>query len=285
MTRAPVLRFSSAGAAAQAKAWVDEPQNFEELKAAFESTTRFGKLQRIEVSLAGRQLYLRFVCSTGDAMGMNMVSKGCLQALELLKQRLPDAAFDVMAISGNVCIDKKPSGINWINGRGRSVVAEVTLTKQVVEDVLKCTVNSLVELNVAKNLVGSAIAASVGGNNAHASNIVTALFIATGQDPAQNVESSTCMTLFEPINEGQDVHVSVTMPSIEVGTVGGGTGLPAQWACLEMLGVAGASEEAPGENASELARVVAATVLAGEISLMSALASNHLVSAHMKLNR
>lgn len=90
-----------------------------------------------------------------------------------------------------------------------------------------------------------------GGNNAHASNIVTALYLATGQDPAQNVESSTCMTLMEPVNEGRDLHVSVTMPSIEVGTVGGGTTLPAQAACLEMLGVRGAAA-VPGENANKV---------------------------------
>ena len=103
--------------------------------------------------------------------------------------------------------------------------------------------------------------------------------------PPQVVASSTCMTLMEAVNGGKDVHVSVTMPSIEVGTVGGGTGLLAQKACLEMAGVAGANEAEPGQNARNLARKVAATVLAGEISLMSALASNHLVSAHMKLNR
>lgn len=89
----------------------------------------------------------------------------------------------------------------------------------------------------------------------------------------------------EPVNDGQDLHVSVTMPSIEVGTVGGGTGLSAQRACLEMMGVAGANAENPGENSTNLARITAAVVLAGEISLMSALASNHLISAHMKLNR
>ena len=115
--------------------------------------------------------------------------------------------------------------------------------------------------------------------------IVTAIFLATGQDPAQNVESANCMTLMEPVNGGQDLHVSVTMPSIEVGTVGGGTNLHAQRACLDMIGVGGANLEHPGKNAEELAKVVAGTVLAGEISLMSALASNHLVSAHMKLNR
>ena len=134
-------------------------------------------------------------------------------------------------------------------------------------------------------MVGSAVAGSLGGNNAHASNVVTAIFLATGQDPAQNVESSNCMTLMEPVNDGNDLHVSVTLPIVEVGTVGGGTGLAAQHACLEMLGVAGANQENPGQNAKDLAKIVAGAVLAGEISLMSALASNHLVSAHMKLNR
>ena len=175
--------------------------------------------------------------------------------------------------------------MNWVEGRGKSVIAETTLTGKVIVDVLKCSVQSLVELNQAKNLVGSSVAGSIGGNNAHAANVVTALFLATGQDPAQNVESSNCMTLMEAVNGGQDLHVSVTMPSVEVGTVGGGTGLSAQRACLEMLGIAGANHDNPGANAQELARVTAAAVLAGEISLMSALASNHLVSAHMKLNR
>ena len=140
------------------------------------------------------------------------------------------------------------------------------------------------KLNVAKNLVGSALAGSIGGNNAHSANIVAAVFLACGQDPAQVVESANCMTLMEPVGNG-DLHISVTMPSIEVGTVGGGTALSAQRASLDMLGVAGAHAEEPGENARQLAEIVCGTVLAGEISLMSALASNHLVSAHMALNR
>jgi hydroxymethylglutaryl-CoA reductase (NADPH) len=116
-----------------------------------------------------------------------------------------------------------------------------------------------VELNMLKNLTGSAMAGAIGGFNAHASNIVTALFIATGQDPAQNVESSQCITLMEAANGGRDLHVSVTMPSLEVGTVGGGTHLAAQSAALNLLGVKGANLDRPGANAQQLARIVAGT--------------------------
>ena len=283
MTRAPVFRLPTAERAAEIMQWVSDPEHLSTLQAAFSSTTRFGKLKDIKASVAGRNLFLRFRCQTGDAMGMNMISKGVMECVGHLEGEFPE--LEMLAVSGNVCTDKKPSAMNWIEGRGKSVVAEATLSGKVVVDVLKCTVQSLVELNQAKNLVGSAIAGSIGGNNAHAANMVTAVFLATGQDPAQNVESSNCMTLMEPVNDGQDLHVSVTMPSIEVGTIGGGTGLSAQKACLEMMGLAGASTAEAGDNARDLARVTAGVVLAGEISLMSALASNHLVSAHMKLNR
>ena len=106
--------------------------------------------------------------------------------------------------------------MNWIEGRGKSVVCEAILKGEVVAKVLKTSVSALVELNMIKNLTGSALAGAVGGFNAHASNIVSAVFIATGQDPAQNVESSQCITMMEAVNGGRDLHVSVTMPSIEV---------------------------------------------------------------------
>ncbi|CAI0407318.1 unnamed protein product [Linum tenue] len=187
--------------------------------------------------------------------------------------------------SGNLCADKKPAAVNWIHGRGKSVVCEAVIRGDVVNKVLKTSVQSLVELNKDKNLVGSAMAGALGGFNAHASNIVSAVYLATGQDPAQNVESSHCITLMESTNEGRDLHVSVTMPCIEVGTVGGGTQLASQAACLNLLGVKGACYEAPGANARRLATVVAGSVLAGELSLMSALAAGQLVKSHMKYNR
>jgi hydroxymethylglutaryl-CoA reductase (NADPH) len=233
--------------------------------------------------MAGRNLYMRVTCSTGDAMGMNMVSKGVQNVLDYLQDDFPD--MDVVSISGNFCSDKKSAAVNWIEGRGKSVVCEAVIREEVVRKVLKTNVQSLVELNVIKNLAGSAVAGALGGFNAHASNIVTAIFIATGQDPAQNVESSQCITMLEAVNDGRDLHISVTMPSIEVGTVGGGTQLASQSACLDLLGVKGANRESPGSNARLLATVVAGAVLAGELSLISAQAAGHLVQSHMKYNR
>nr|GLL27307.1 3-hydroxy-3-methylglutaryl-coenzyme A reductase-like [Ipomoea trifida] len=146
-------------------------------------------------------------------------------------------------------------------------------------------VASLVELNMLKNLTGSAMAGALGGFNAHAANIVSAVYIATGQDPAQNIESSHCITMMEAVNDGKDLHISVTMPSIEVGTVGGGTQLASQAACLNLLGVKGASKVEPGANSRRLASIIAGAVLAGELSLMSAIAAGQLVNSHMKFNR
>lgn len=118
--------------------------------------------------------------------------------------------------AGNFCSDKKPAAVNWIEGRGKSVVCEAIIKEDVVRKVLKTSTAALVELNMLKNLAGSAVAGALGGFNAHAGNIVSAIFIATGQDPAQNVESSHCITMMEAVNDGKDLHISVTMPSIEV---------------------------------------------------------------------
>ncbi|KAK9948210.1 hypothetical protein M0R45_003797 [Rubus argutus] len=283
MTRAPVVRFNSAVRAAELKFFLEDPENFDSLAIVFNRSSRFAKLQGIKCAIAGKNLYMRFTCSTGDAMGMNMVSKGVQNVLDFLQSDFPD--MDVIGISGNFCSDKKPAAVNWIEGRGKSVVCEAVIKEEVVRKVLKTNVAALVELNMLKNLTGSALAGALGGFNAHASNIVAAVYIATGQDPAQNVESSHCITMMEAINNGKDLHVSVTMPSIEVGTVGGGTHLASQSACLNLLGVKGASKDSPGSNSRKLATIVAGSVLAGELSLMSALAAGQLVKSHMKFNR
>nr|AOX15273.1 3-hydroxy-3-methylglutaryl CoA reductase 3 [Withania somnifera] len=283
MTRAPCVRFGTSKRAAELKFFVEDPIKFETLANVFNQSSRFARLQRIQCAIAGKNLYMRFVCSTGDAMGMNMVSKGVQNVLDYLQNEYPD--MDVIGISGNFCSDKKPAAVNWIEGRGKSVVCEAIITEEVVKKVLKTEVATLVELNMLKNLTGSAMAGALGGFNAHASNIVSAVYIATGQDPAQNIESSHCITMMEAVNGGKDLHISVTMPSIEVGTVGGGTQLASQSACLNLLGVKGANREAPGSNARLLATIVAGSVLAGELSIMSAISAGHLVKSHMKYNR
>ncbi|XP_058190526.1 3-hydroxy-3-methylglutaryl-coenzyme A reductase-like [Rhododendron vialii] len=283
MTRAPVVRFGTAKRAADLKFFLEDPLHFDTLSLVFNRSSRFGRLQSIKCAIAGKNLYMRFCCSTGDAMGMNMVSKGVQNVLDFLQNDFPD--MDVIGISGNFCSDKKPAAVNWIEGRGKSVVCEAIIKEEVVRKVLKTDVGSLVELNMLKNLTGSAMAGALGGFNAHAGNIVSAVFLATGQDPAQNVESSHCITMMEAVNDGKDLHVSVTMPSIEVGTVGGGTQLASQSACLNLLGVKGACKDSPGSNARLLATIVAGSVLAGELSLMSAIAAGQLVKSHMKYNR
>ncbi|KAF7291895.1 3-hydroxy-3-methylglutaryl coenzyme A reductase [Mycena indigotica] len=283
MTRGPAIEFLSVVEAARAKAWIASAEGYEALKSAFESTSRFAKLTSLKTAMAGRTLFVRFATATGDAMGMNMISKGTEKALEVMQEEFPEMV--VLALSGNYCTDKKPAAINWIEGRGKSVVAEAVIPGKVVKSVLKTTVDALCNLNVKKNLVGSAMAGSIGGFNAHAANILTAIFLATGQDPAQNVESSNCMTLMEPTNDGQDLLMTVSMPSIEVGTVGGGTVLTPQGAVLDMLGLRGAHPTRPGQNSQGLARVVASAVMAGELSLLSALAAGHLIRAHMVHNR
>ena len=325
MARAPVVRFSSAGRSLELAEWVKSPINRDKISAVFEKGSRFLKLNEIQTWPAGRILYIRFVAKTGDAMGMNMVSSATDRVLRMLKEESLFPDMEVVSLSGNLCVDKKASAMNWIEGRGKSVICEAVIRKEAVERILKTSVQSLVRINNDKNLVGSAVAGACGGFNAHAGNLVAAIFIACGQDPAQVTTSSQCITQieFEPAqrvsptspsidtNEGSrsgqspdlaadssessespDLYMSCTMPSLEVGTVGGGTALPAQRAALSLLGLTEppsplptATAEEAGGCADRFARIVCATVLAGELSLLSALSAGHLVEAHDALNR
>lgn len=223
MTRGPCVGFDTLLRAGEAKLWLDSEDGQRLMKQAFNSTSRFARLQSLKTALAGTYLYIRFKTTTGDAMGMNMISKGVEFALSVMAN---EAGFDDMAIisvSGNYCTDKKAAAINWIDGRGKSVVAEAIIPGDVVRSVLKSDVDALVELNISKNLIGSAMAGSIGGFNAHAANIVAAIFLATGQDPAQVVESSSCITtmrksVFLPPSFVDSYTRKLTQPSSPVKT-------------------------------------------------------------------
>ncbi|KEQ75114.1 hydroxymethylglutaryl-CoA reductase [Aureobasidium namibiae CBS 147.97] len=288
MTRAPVLHFPSLQHAAATTKFLASTQGRQILKTAFDSTSAYARLLDVTPKVVGSAVYLRFRATTGDAMGMNMVGKGVSHALATLPRYstlCPSLAhMQLSSLSSNTCTDKKPAATNWINGRGKSICAEATVPAKAVETVLKASVDALVALNTSKNLVGSALAGmGAGGYNAQAANIVAALSIATGQDAAQVVTSSNCLTHMEKTPDA-DLKISVTMPSLEVGTIGGGTSLSSQSSMLKLLGCRDA-DAAYGANASRLGRVIAGAVLAGELSLMSALVSQDLIGSHMQLNR
>ncbi len=278
MTRAPVFTTESVIHALKLKNWIEE--NFQKIKEIAETTTRHGKLISISpILIVGKEIYPRFTYSTGDAMGMNMVTIATEKACEYIEKQFKkdeNITVSMVALSGNVCTDKKPSGINLIEGRGKSVVAEVYLTNEQIEKYLKTTAKSIEKVNMYKNLVGSAISNSM-GFNAHYANIVGALFLATGQDEAHIVEGSLGITTAESNENG--VYFSITLPDLPIGTVGGGTRVETQKQCLDLIGCVG------GDKALKLAEIIGATVLAGELSLIGALASGHLAKAHSELGR
>jgi len=276
MTRAPVFRVADVTEGAEVVEWVQD--NYDVLKDAAEDTTSHGELTDVTPYVVGDNVYLRFVYDTKDAMGMNMATIATGAAAEVVEAR---TAAELVALSGNLCTDKKPAAINAVEGRGRTVTADVTIPRAVVEDRFDTTPEAIAEANTRKNLVGSAKAGSL-GFNAHAANVVAAVFLATGQDAAQVVEGSNAITTVEARED--ELYASVNLASLEVGTVGGGTKLPTQREALDILGVRGSGDPA-GANADALAEIIAAGALAGELSLLSALASRHLSSAHAELGR
>lgn len=276
MTRAPVFAARSVSHAKQVVDWVHEHTT--ELRTTAESTTSHGKLIDIMPFVAGTSVFFRLNFDTKDAMGMNMVTIASAKVADLIAQ---GTGARLVALSGNMCTDKKPAAINGIMGRGRSVVAGVALSHDLISTVFKTDAATLFEVNYRKNLVGSARAGAM-GFNAHAANVVAAVFIACGQDAAHSIDGSTCLTTVDPTPTG--VYVSVTLPSLPVGTVGGGTAITTQKECLNLLGVAGGGTP-PGTNAKKLAEIIASGVLAGELSLLGALAAQHLARAHQQLGR
>jgi hydroxymethylglutaryl-CoA reductase (NADPH) len=278
MTRAPVFRTAGLDATRKFVGWVEE--RIDEIRRIAEKTSRHLKLLDVRPKSFGTTVLLRFRFASGDAMGMNMATIACDRIVRELIE--PETGIECVALSGNYCVDKKPAAINFHEGRGKRIFAEVILEAAVLRRILKTTARTLVEVQYRKNLLGS-IAAGAVGFNAHYANLLAALFIATGQDPAHVVEGSlgiTCIEAFGP----EAVYASVYMPAVPIGCVGGGTDLDTQRQALDMLGIR-ADPTQPGKAALRLAEIFGATVLAGEMSLMAAFTSQDLASAHEKLGR
>lgn len=255
--------------------------HFEELKDITEKTSHHLTLKKITSRGVGLYRYVRFVFDTEDAMGLNMGTIATDAASRYIQEQ---TGATCIALSGNFCVDKKPSWQNVINGRGTKVWAEVVLSAEVLRSVLKTDAAKAYGVWVAKCMLGSAMSGSM-GFNAQFANVIAALFIATGQDPAHVVEGSLGVTTAEVI-DGKDLHVSVYLPDLMVGTVGGGTALATQREALSMLGVAGSSSDGNnGANAQHLAEIIGAAALAGEISLLSSLEQGTLAAAHERLGR
>ena len=276
MTRAPVFRTEGVEASVAVADWTRD--HVDDLADAAEATTSHGELIGVDPHVVGDNVFLRFAYDTKDAMGMNMATIATEAACEVVEA---ETDAELVALSGNLCTDKKPAAVNAVTGRGRTVAADVTIPGELVEERLHTTPAAIAEVNTRKNHVGSAKAASL-GFNAQAANVVAAMFLATGQDAAQVVEGANAITTAEVRDDG--LYLSVTLASLEVGTVGGGTGLATQSAALDLLGVRGGGDP-PGTNADALAELVAVGALAGECSLLAAMASRHLASAHEALGR
>ena len=272
MQRAPAFIFEDAREARDFGAWVEE--NFDGIKAAAESTTSIGKLQHIHQWSVSKTRYLRFNYTTGDAAGQNMVGKATLAACEWIKATYPkDVEY---LLSGNMDTDKKHSHLNMLHSRGKRVIAEVVLKKEVLAAIMKVDTKVLARATVLANT--GALMAGAAYNGPHSANGIASLFIATGQDEANVVESHAGLLSHELLPNG-DFYMAVTLPSLIVATYGGGTGLPTQRECLEMMDCYGKGK------ANKFAEIVAATVLAGDISLACAVIAGHWVSSHDKYGR
>jgi len=271
MQRAPAFIFENARDARKFGQWVKD--NFSAIKEAAETTTRVGKLIHIQQWSVAKTLYLRFNFTTGDAAGQNMVGKATLMACEWIRGAYPGSRY---LLSGNMDTDKKHSHLNVLHTRGRRVIAELIIKKEVLKAIMKVDTRVLAKATVLANT--GAMLAGAAYNGPHSANGIASIFIATGQDEANVVESHAGLLSIDLL-DNDDLYMAVTLPSLIVATYGGGTGLPTQRECLEIMDCYGKGK------ANKFAEIVAATVLAGDISLGCAVIAGDWVSSHDKMGR
>ncbi len=268
MQRAPVFEFDNARDARSFVQWLQSHQA--DIATAAQATTSVGKLQNIQTWQIARMVYARFNYSTGDAAGQNMTGKATHAASAYIRANSP-VPVRHFALSGAIETDKKHSHMNLMHSRGKRVIAEAVVKREVLQTMARTTPETIFRQR-QRSAIGNQLAGSA-YSGPHSANGIAALFIATGQDEANVVESHAGFTFMDITPEG-DLYYSCTLPSVICGTRGGGTHLPTQSECLKLLGCHGDG------NAKKLAEIIGATVLAGDLSLLSAILSDEWVSSH-----
>ena len=270
LSRAPVFTFDNLNKSADFMSWIDE--NFSEIKSIAESTTNYGKLLRIDQYPIQNYVILDFILDTGNAAGQNMVTLAAKNSCDYIKEKTGAEFF----LESGFNSDKKASARNMIMGRGHSVIAETTISNSVIRSILDVDIANLKKYQeigpTTTRLAGTE------GCHLHISNALTAIYLATGQDTACVAENSIGHYQIEP--QENDVKFRLTLPSMTIGTVGGGTRLSPQQQNLKLLGC-----DTGDTAARKLAEIICASALALEISLFSALASHTFTRAHMKYGR
>jgi len=274
MQRAPVFVFDDARGARDFGRWVAD--NLALIRPEAESTSRIAKLQYIDTYLANKFAYLRFNFSTGDAAGQNMVGRATFAACSWIMEHYQGAPIRRFYLESNFATDKKASQINVMRTRGKRVVAEAVIKRDILQQRMRVTPEQLAYHGQVSNV--GAFLSGANNNGAHSANGITALFIATGQDVA-NVSESSAGVLYSEVTKEGDLYINITIPSLIVATYGGGTGLATQNECLRMLGCVGQG------TVNKFAEIVAGVVLAGELSLGAAISSSDWVSSHEQYGR
>ncbi|MFN3404853.1 MAG: hydroxymethylglutaryl-CoA reductase [Cytophagaceae bacterium] len=271
--RSPVFKFNNIGEVGEFLIWV--LKNMPALKAAAESTTRHGQLLEIKPNIEGNHIILTFEYLTGDAAGQNMVTIATDAVCKYIIENTP-VKPQIWFIEGNYSGDKKATTLSFTNVRGKKVTAEIEIPASLVTTVLKTT-PQLMHQYWQSSTIGVIQSGAIGAQG-HFANGLAALFLACGQDAACVSEAATGITRMEITSKG-NLYVSVTLPSLIIGTVGGGTSLPTQKECLRLIDC-----EGPG-TARRFAEICGAVVLAGEISIAAALSAGHFANAHKNLGR
>jgi hydroxymethylglutaryl-CoA reductase (NADPH) len=273
ISRSPAFAFNSFEELGRFVAWFLGVQS--EIKKAAERTTRFGKLIDTQICIEGNHLYLILVFTTGDAAGQNMASIATEAAVTWILANTP-VAPRAAYVEANFSGDKRASAQSLQTVRGKKVTAEVTIPADLVQRRLHTTVGRMIDFAGFATIGG--IMSGTLGTQGHYANGLAAMFIACGQDAACVAEAAVGNTRLEATSEGA-LYASVTLPNLIMGSVGGGTKLPSQRACLDIMGLAG-----PG-HARALAEVAAALCLAGEISIVGAICAGEFIRAHARLAR